>query len=365
MNNLHPHVSLLREMLTYCRPCGSDTEQEFRARYLLNLPGITIDAYNNLHCIIGDSRTVYSCHTDTVHRKEGRQNVHVSRSGILSVDYFSRDTSSCLGADDTAGVYLLREMILAGRPGHYIFHYGEEVGGLGSGDLARLNPEVLAGITSAIAFDRKGTRDVITHQGYRTSSDKYAQSLADHLNGLDTSFAYRPDPTGMYTDTAEYAGLIPECTNVSVGYEYAHSPNETLDANHVLALRSALLRFSPATLIIDRDPAILESRWTALDDWNDDVWDDIRDTRRYERSRSFPMWDSPDDKYRIADDGSIVYDEDEDGLGFDDEDSSEEDEDGLGDDVDDRDDSLYLDPAFGRIQRNLGMWIDKLKRTSR
>jgi len=259
-----PHLSPLEtliEMHTYCRPAGSRAERRFRNRFIMPLD-VEIDPFGNLHKQIGDSPVIWSTHTDTVHRRQGRQRVHFdTHSGTLSLPIASR--SSCLGADDTAGCWIMREMILAGVAGHYIFHYGEECGGIGSRALARECPALADGAIMAIAFDRKGTRDVITYQGSRTCSDMFAQSLADALNvhGLD----YAPCDRGVYTDTAEYVDIIGECTNLSVGYDGAHTPHEYLDCYHLIRLLEAVKRLDMSALAIGRQPG---------DNDPDDVWSD-------------------------------------------------------------------------------------------
>src|SRR3546814_16306749 len=76
-----------------------------------------------------------------------------------------------LGADDGAGLWIMLGMIAAACPGLYLFHRGEEQGCLGSRWIERHTPELLANIDAAIAFDRAGLGDVITHQSYgRTCS---------------------------------------------------------------------------------------------------------------------------------------------------------------------------------------------------
>ena len=123
----------LLDMLTYARPRASESEAQFIARFLAPLPGWSVDAFGNGHVIIGESPILWSCHTDTVHRFSGRQTIHVDP--VTSIATLSRRSrkrgASCLGADDTVGVFLCHQMILAGIPGHYIFHYGEESGGIG------------------------------------------------------------------------------------------------------------------------------------------------------------------------------------------------------------------------------------------
>jgi hypothetical protein len=236
----------LEEMLTYCRPHGSQTEADFVERYIAPLPGMGWDKYGNGILCIGSAPILWSAHTDTVHARDGRQ--AVQRLGH-ELRLAKKRNGLCLGADDGAGVWLLMEMIRANVSGLYIFHAGEEHGGLGSAWIAKNRSDLLRGYKAAIAFDRKGTTSVITHQGSRTCSDRFAMSLSRELGG-----GFNCDPTGTFTDTANYEGIIGECTNVSVGYEKNHGPNETLDLLHVRELRDMLVRFNHAGLVYEREP---------------------------------------------------------------------------------------------------------------
>lgn len=284
-------MSELFDMLRYRRPAGSITERIFIERYILTLPGVESDyckPFSNWHVQVGTSRVLWSCHTDTVHYTDGIQLVKYTKNDFIKLHKRER-ISNCLGADDTAGVYLLRQMILRGVPGHYVFHGCEEHGGKGSQALAMEHGSWLRdSFDYAIALDRAGCGDIITHQaGGRTSSDLFAYSLADSLVG------YQPCPYGMYTDTAEYADLIAECTNLSVGYEHAHTPREVLDVNHVDSLLDDLVSFDESTLSVARrpgedDPPFVPSGWSAVlsDPWLDDTTtvdlpEDAIDARTY------------------------------------------------------------------------------------
>lgn len=256
----------LVQMLTYCRPSGSKAEADFRRRFLLPL-GVKPDAADNLILRVGDAPILWSCHTDTVHKHSGRQNVRIADGKIQLA---RRSRSACLGADDTAGCWLMREMIGAGVEGLYVFHAGEEVGGIGSHYLSTYDNGLLDNIAAAIALDRKGKTSVITHQGSRCASDEFAVALGKAL-GLGMG----PDPDGLFTDTANYDHIIPECTNLSVGYEAAHSADETLDIGFVCRLRDALCKLTPETLgnlPITRDPLVhLEHGWTPDEGWGNSV----------------------------------------------------------------------------------------------
>lgn len=257
-------------MLTYRRPAGSSTERDFIARYILPL-GATYDVANNLHVRVNmrdgtRSRVLWSVHTDTVHKVAGRQAIGMDRATVRVVD----KRSNCLGADDTAGVWLAIEMIKSAVPGLYVFHYGEEIGGVGSASIVRDAPELFDGIDYAIALDRAGSADVITHQaGDRSCSDRFALSLAGQLPS-----GYAPCDRGVYTDTAEYVGIIRECSNISVGYYAQHTPDERLDFAHLDLLRMALVQFDEAQLVCERTAGATENTWP------DDPWNDDRDFDR-------------------------------------------------------------------------------------
>ena len=234
----------LLEMLRYRRPDLSVTEEAFIDRFLRPL-GATEDGYGNLFLDVGNSPTVlWSSHTDTVHHAEGMQKIHVHD------DFVSVVQSNCLGADCTAGVWLMAELAKAKKPGRYIWHRAEEVGGRGSSWIAEENPQLLDGIQFAIALDRRGTTSVITHQcGSRCCSDAFAASLAEQLGKN-----WKLDDWGIFTDTANYTDIVPECTNVSVGYRDEHTRKEILDLRHVKQLRDSLIALDYDLLIAEREP---------------------------------------------------------------------------------------------------------------
>jgi hypothetical protein len=270
MRNLGAHVPRqlndLLNMLSYCRPAGSRSERKFRNRYLRPL-NVETDSARNLHLVIDHedgtpSSVLWSAHTDTVHRQSGRQRL---KWDGFTVRLAHGSQSSCLGADDTVGVWLLREMALARVPGHYVWHYGEEIGGVGSSAIVWDEPERFAGLTYAIAFDRAGTSDVITHQiGGRTCSDVCARSIASELARAGLP-GYTP-ARGIFTDTANYSDTIAECTNLSIGYSGAHSPQEATDLRHAAYLLTAMLKFDERNLTASRhagedDPIDLRPFW--------------------------------------------------------------------------------------------------------
>lgn len=203
---------------------------------------------------MGESRTLFSSHTDTVHQQDGPNafvrcvETAITPLGDGRTNIVYRANGSQLGADCGAGVALMVHMITNGIPGHYVFHAAEEVGGIGSTALAESG--VFKNMFDrAIAFDRKATHSIITHQrGGQCCSTEFAEALAGQLNDANLDFMFAPDDSGVYTDTAEYVGQIPECTNVSVGYYNEHTMNERLDFTFFEQLANAVLLVQWETL---------------------------------------------------------------------------------------------------------------------
>lgn len=240
-------LEMLKAMLSHRRPFGSKTEAAYIERFLTPL-GVQADKFGNRFLIVGEEKPtiLWSSHTDSVHRDEGFQKIEQTGSKIHLP---KKSKSNCLGADDAAGNFIMIKMIEAKVPGLYVFHYGEEVGCRGSGGIANETPEFLDGIKAAVAFDRRGFTSVITHQRGRTASDKFAQSVCDQLPAR-----FKPDPTGILTDTKIYMGIVPECSNISVGYENEHHDNETQCVDHLFELRDHMIKIDAAKFVIDRDP---------------------------------------------------------------------------------------------------------------
>lgn len=216
-----------------------------------------VDSVGNLHIDARTDiahRTLFVAHVDTVHRTEGMNKFTVTKQQITAAL-----PGECLGADDGAGVAMLMHMIWGGVPGYYVFTQGEECGGIGAKHLADKYDDLLIQFDRAIAFDRKGQDSVITHQGWgRCCSDTFAQALADALITDDTWFV--PDDTGVYTDTAEFIELIPECTNISIGYEGAHSERESLDLLFFNQLADQVMLVDWDALPTERDPSVVEEK---------------------------------------------------------------------------------------------------------
>jgi len=329
----------LLDMHTFMRPAGSQTEAKFIAKYVSSIPGAYKDEHGNWHVVVGDAQVIWSCHTDTVHRTPGIQTLNYDPdSGLLKLSKRAKaHGSNCLGADDTAGVWLCREMISRAVEGHYIFHYGEECGGYGSTALAYSDEKMLKQYKMAIALDRGGTGDVVTHQwGEQTASNIFALSLAIALAEADPELDYMPHP-GVYTDTAEYAGIISECSNLSVGYDHQHSQREVLDTRHLFKLLEGLCKIDLSVVDVDRDPEEHFSNTYSNRYWG------YGNTTGYE----YLEWEdeeSKGDPIKVFKEGLEYEEYLPNWYRYEKEDLLEK---------FDSDKSIYLDPAFDAVQRQL------------
>jgi hypothetical protein len=191
------------------------------------------DGFGNLFFQVGEqNKVMFTSHTDTVHHKDGKQEVFIDHDNILFV------TEGVLGADDGSGNWLMLEMIKDGVEATYCFYRGEERGGLGSTYSVTNDAAFYSQYDIAIAFDRKGTGSIVIEQGAgECASREFALTLESALQ-----MGYSPDPTGVFTDTATIAELVPECVNLSVGYDQEHTSAESQDTDFLFKLRDALCK---------------------------------------------------------------------------------------------------------------------------
>jgi hypothetical protein len=251
---------VLNTALSTKRPHGSKTNVKFTAWLREQLPldlnkAAFYDGAGNLHVdnrVNASHRTLFVAHVDTVHRAEGKNKITKTKTHWKA-------KGDVLGADDGAGVALLMHLIHANVRGYYVFTQGEERGGVGARYLADKMPDLLGEFDRAIAFDRRGVDSVITHQGWgRCCSDTFGSALADALMDGHDNLMMLNDDTGVYTDTAEFTDIIPECTNISVGYAREHTQEESLDLVYYSNLAAAVLTVDWDGLPVDRDPSVVE-----------------------------------------------------------------------------------------------------------
>ena len=256
--------------------------------------GFTKDRKGNCYIKIGESKTAFTCHMDTA-CKIGERVIHK-----IEENFIKTDGCTILGADDKAGMTILLYMIENKVPGLYCFFIGEEVGCIGSTFASE--DKMFLDYDRMISFDRRGTNSVITFQSSRRCcSDEFADALAEQLNNLGMS--YKKDDTGVYTDSAEFVSVIPECTNISVGYYSEHTTNEKQDIEHLENLAKSCIKVDWESLPVARDKSKNERKkyniWS-MDGGFDDFYDDLpsrvltkKEKKRIRRSgkkKTNPYW---------------------------------------------------------------------------
>lgn len=229
--------------MTY--PYGYEVDLFNKMRALGVFPkSMKTDEDGNYYYKIGESKTVFASHLDTV-SKESKSVVHVFEGDMIKTD-----GKTILGADDKAGVTVMLYMIKNNIPGLYYFFIGEEVGCIGSKKASKYS--LFKEYDRIISFDRRDVNSVITHQSYsRCCSDEFADALASELN--KSGLKYIKDDGGVYTDSAEFTDVIAECTNLSVGYYREHTNTESQDIEHLKKLASACLLVNWESLPVKRD----------------------------------------------------------------------------------------------------------------
>jgi len=214
--------------------------------------GMKTDEHGNYYIKIGETKSMFCAHLDTYCYQYKR--VWHTFSG----DTIGTDGTTTLGGDDKAGIVVMIKMIEAGVPGLYYFFRGEEgvtspTGTWGSKQALKSYKDNFKKYDRCIAFDRKRSDSIITQQMYSACcSDEFAEQLIKDLgqNGL----TYKEDDTGMWCDSGVFMELIPECTNVSMGYNNEHTFNETQDIGHLEKLTNACVKIDWESLPTKRDP---------------------------------------------------------------------------------------------------------------
>jgi hypothetical protein len=170
-------------------------------------------------------------------------------------------------------------------------------------------PALFATIDRAVAFDRADYYDVITHQsGGRCCSDAFADALSMALSTEADWFI--PCSTGVYTDTAEFTHLIPECTNVSVGYKHQHGDREEQDVAFLQRLAETVVTVDWDALPTARDPKAADA---------DDLWRSSFNSKyagtglgmtnsKYDGQSSYKDWRDQRDAFTDYDDAILEGD---------------------------------------------------------
>lgn len=200
------------------------------------LPTSYLDSYNNLHCIIGEAKTLFVSHLDNYTTSVKKVN-HVFENNFIKTD-----KTSVLGADDKAGVCVLLQMIFEKIPGHYIFFRAEEEGCIGSLEYKKFYYKQI-NYSHCVAFDRFGYNDIVICQNeINTASTNFATSLAINLKKTSKNFLNLKAANGGMTDSGVFKYVISECVNISCGYFYNHTLNEQQDIKFLQILSDAVCK---------------------------------------------------------------------------------------------------------------------------
>lgn len=209
------------------------------------------DEIGNYFIKIGESDTMFCSHLDTA-AVEKEKVIHVRAKNKQGDLMIGTDGRTLLGADDKAGTIIMLNMIEKEIPGLYYFFIGEESGLVGSKGAINLYSEEFSKYKKCISFDRKGYGSIISCQmGGRCCSVSFVNSLSDEFrkNGME----FTEDKTGIYTDSAVFMDLIPECTNISVGYFNEHTVKEYQNITYLEELVEATALINWDSLVIKRD----------------------------------------------------------------------------------------------------------------
>lgn len=226
--------------------------QEHEMKHFLPDNVIT-DEIGNYYLKIGTSDTMFTCHLDTAaHKKEKVYHVVENNTTKGEQIFVSTDKTTVLGADDRTGVLIILHMIENNVPGLYYFFIGEERGTVGSSGILKSNPTFFKDYKKCIAFDRRSYGSVISKQyGSTCCSPAFSEALVNEMN-IHTKYQWKDDPTGIYTDSAVFMNIIPEITNLSVGYFNEHTEYEYQNITYLERLCKAVVNVDWENLPIER-----------------------------------------------------------------------------------------------------------------
>ena len=246
-------------------------EESLLKKYLP--PNVETDSAGNYFLEIGETETMFCCHLDTAafYSEKVEHDFWKDKNGHLFVgttgDTIERQytnssgetikykttNSTILGADDKSGTVIMLNMIDKNVPGLYYFFVGEESGRIGSKAALSAYREKFKKYKRCVAFDRRGYGSIISKQmGMECCSQEFVEELSKEFkkNGMD----YKDDKTGIYTDSATFMDVIPECTNLSVGYFNEHSQNEMQNLTYLIKLANTSAKIDWEKLPTKRNP---------------------------------------------------------------------------------------------------------------
>lgn len=280
----------LQDMLRYARGAESRGEWLFRHNYLhplfdhySTINSVTTtweqDDMGNMYIQVGEVNGVMHVgHVDTVHADDCSpiQDISLSKEGIISLDPILKNSfpvlkegtrwvegvdvkhhypayelppkkTRSLGADDACALAIMIYLIAHEVQGTYIFTRGEEIGCVGTHYIIDNDLVDWSQYMMAIEVDRKGTNEIIGNMSVGiTASQSFVSSLAEQLNMNHVM------GKGTITDVGHISKYVPECVNISAGYNLQHSERETTDINYLDRLGVAMLAVNWDELVVER-----------------------------------------------------------------------------------------------------------------
>jgi len=202
-------------------------------------------------------------HADTVH-KELPAKIFLDEKKRLMT------SPTGIGGDDRAGVHALLSLYaaLVPKPGLLLCDE-EESGGYGATSASYDLFDELQKYPFFIEIDRRGTGGCVFYNDEHEEFIKYIES-----------FGFKEE-TGIYSDIRTLGEETKKCSvNLSAGYEYAHTNNETLDLDsleytirHTKAIMLAMLTNPPKISFKLPKPAkIKKYDYSSSTRWNSE-WD--------------------------------------------------------------------------------------------
>lgn len=261
---------LLVQILSTRRSHGSQGDTNFRMwlfnyiKSTLSLPA-TIEVEGNILVQTDPKSTVlFSCHVDTVHSKAestGQPQQLAFDPAFGHLFLADKKTSDCLGGDDGCGVYILLKMLKAGVKGKFIFHTGEERGGIGSTAFVKKRAKFCEDLEMVVAFDRavrtnENPEVILAQGGQKCASTEFGEALCKELNKVDFDLPYVVSHKGSFTDSKVYRNSAPECVNIGCFYQHQHGPDEYVDVIGLEKLVKAACQVEWNKLPIVRNPFV-------------------------------------------------------------------------------------------------------------
>lgn len=259
---------MLVQILSTRRSHGSQGDLNFRIwlfnyiKSTLNLTP-TVEVEGNILVQTDPKSTVlFSCHIDTMHSKkesDGSNQQLAFDPAFGHLFLADKKTSGCLGGDDGCGVYIMLKMLKAGVKGKYIFHTGEECGGIGSRAFVNKRKKFCEDLEMVVAFDR-GVRTnenpevILTQGGQKCASIEFGEALCAELNKVEFDLPYVVSHKGSFTDSKVYRDTVPECVNIGCFYQHQHGPDEYVDVVGLEKLVTAACQVNWGKLPILRNP---------------------------------------------------------------------------------------------------------------